>query len=379
VIRHVSVRIVSVGGREHLAWAEGKRFTLPRSLIDQLGWSGRLQTSGDLALPSGGAPPSSSDAHVVREQAAFTDRPPATSRLPFSYQRVPGWMRALGASIIGRLQRRNVGRWASFPGWPLDLTADFLADFAGGRPSPIAGGRTPVVITHDIDSSEGLTNLRDTFLPLEETCGARSVNYIVPCAWPLDSGALDAVVARGHELGIHGYDHSNRTPFAMPEERRRRLDAARSLVDRYKIAGYRAPSLLRTRALLRDLSERYLYDSSIPTSGGLFPVPNNGCASARPFVVERIVELPLTLPRDGSLRFLGLSASEIGRMWIECGDAIAESGGVVMLLTHCERRFSGNPPMLEAYRRFLEYVAGSDRFTFALPADLLASGRALTN
>jgi peptidoglycan/xylan/chitin deacetylase (PgdA/CDA1 family) len=179
------------------------------------------------------------------------------------------------------------------------------------------------------------------------------------------------VAARGHEAGVHGFDHSNRTPFANATERARRLDAARPLVERYVMIGYRAPSLLRTRSLLQDLSSRYRYDSSIPTSGGPFPVPNNGCATARPFVVERIAEIPVTLPRDGSLRFLGYSPREIARLWIECADTIARSGGIVTLLTHCERRFSGNPRMLDAYRRFLDYVAGAgDRFRFVTAASL---------
>jgi peptidoglycan/xylan/chitin deacetylase (PgdA/CDA1 family) len=208
------------------------------------------------------------------------------------------------------------------------------------------------------------------FTPLEEAVGARSTSYIVPCAWRLDHARVGEVVARGHHVGVHGYDHSNTTPFAGDDERRRRLDAARPFADRYGVTGYRAPSLLRTRALLRDLRARYQYDSSIPTSGGLFPVPNNGCATARPFVVEGIVELPLTLPRDGSLRFLGYSPDEIARMWIECADLAARSGGVVVLLTHCERRFSGRSGMLDAYRRFLEHVRERpDRFAFSMPAD----------
>ena len=49
-------------------------------------------------------------------------------------------------------------------------------------------------------------------------------------------------------------------------------------------------------------------------------------------------------------------------------------GGVVVLLTHCEGRFSGNPPMLGAYRRFLEFVAESDAFTWSSPAAVLERG-----
>ena len=270
--------------------------------------------------------------------------------------------------------RHRVDRWAAFPGWPIDLSADLLEDLRGSPPSPFTGRPAPVVLTHDIDSPEGLVNLSSMFTPLEEAAGARSTSYIVPCAWRIDHGLVGELVARGHDVGVHGYDHSNTTPFASDDERRRRLDAARPFADRYRVTGYRAPSLLRTRALLRDLGARYQYDSSIPTSGGLFPVPNNGCATARPFVVEGIVELPLTLPRDGSLRFLGHSPDEIARMWIECADLVARSRGVVVLLTHCERRFSGRSGMLDAYRRFLEHVRERpDRFAFSTPADAISA------
>jgi hypothetical protein len=151
---------------------------------------------------------------------------------------------------------------------------------------------------------------------------------------------------------------------------------AAPLRERYGASGYRAPSLLRTPGLLRDLAEFYRYDSSIPTAGGLFPTPNNGCASARPFLVEGIAELPLSMPRDGSLRFLGYSPDQILKCWLDCARQIGRSGGVVVLLTHCERQFSGNPPMLAAYRRFLEFVAESDQFTWSDPAAVLERGLA---
>ena len=248
------------------------------------------------------------------------------------------------------------------------MTTDLLSDLAA-VPRPALGDKTPVLLTHDIDSPEGLRSLVDAFLPLEERAGARSTSYVVPCAWTPDAGALDDVQRRGHEIGVHGYDHSNRTPFANEPERRRRLDAARPFAEHRGAVGYRAPSLLRTRALLRDLSSRYAYDSSIPTSGGPFPVPNNGCATARPFVIEGVLEIPLTLPRDGSLRFLGYSAPEILQLWITCAETIARSGGVVTVLTHCEARFSGNDAMLDAYRRFLDHVGNAPhRFAFTTPA-----------
>lgn len=341
-----------------VAWAAGLDVSVPREVAR--------------ALPEA---PAGADAgalvEAVRSNAAFTMVSPASTRMPFSYQLVPLQVRTLIGHVLGRVQRGRVGTWAAFPRWPLDLSADFVADLCGAQPSPFAGGPVPVLLSHDIDTAEGLKNLVPRFLPIEESVGARSSNYVVPCAWPIDHGLLAETASRGHELGIHGYDHSNRTPFADPAERRARIEAARPLVERYGMIGYRAPSMLRTPALLEELQSLYRYDTSIPTSGGLFPIPNNGCATARPFHVGNLPELPLTMPRDGSLRFLGHSPEEILQIWRTCAETIAASGGVVSLLTHCEDRFSGDPRMLSIYRRFLEYIAGDERYVFSTPAQIL--------
>jgi len=366
----IDVRVTSVSDNYAWAsWAEGQRFKLPADLPTRLNW--RLTASGDLAIERGSLPAPPASIAELRLRAAFTEQPPASSLLPISYQRVPGTVRALIGSAIGRWNRGQAQRWAAFPGWPLDLSADLLFDLSCPT-QPRTQEPVPVVLTHDIDSAEGLKNLVERFLPVEESAGARSTNFVVPCAWPVDEGLVAAIVGRGHEIGVHGYDHSNLTPFADAGERRRRLDAPLAFANRHGGAGYRAPSLLRTRALLRDLASRYKYDSSIPTSGGLFPVPNNGCASARPWLVEGIMELPLSMPRDGSLRFLGYSPDQIATLWIECADLIARSHGIVVLLTHCERRFSGGDAMFGAYRRLLDHMQSRpDLFVFRRAIDVV--------
>jgi hypothetical protein len=343
-----------------VAWAEGLPLNLPEPLL-------RLLQS---PVPDGVVDDAACQAaESLRLAAAFTDSPPASARLPFSYQAVPGPMRRLLGNAIGRLQRARQHSWARFPGWPLDLSADIAADLAGVR--RITFDRTPVLVTHDIDSPEGLRNLCDMFLPLEETVSARSASYIVPCAWQVDDALVREIGARGHEVGVHGYDHANRTPFLPTQERRARLAAGHKFGRAHGGVGYRAPSLLRTATLIEDLQPLYRYDSSIPTSGGAFPIPNNGCASARPWRFGTLWELPLSMPRDGSLRFLGHSPAEIGALWRNAATHIARSGGVVCLLTHCEAGFSGNPPMLAQYHAFLEWVAAEPRFEFLRPVDLV--------
>lgn len=365
----IPIRLCEAPGHDHLAWAAGHRLTLPARLLSD----GSLEPCGDGYRLLPGAKATREEAAALRLRAAFTTTPPLSSRLPFSYQRVPPLLRTLVGRCLGSACK-DAGDWAEFPGWPLDLSADFLADMAGEF-SAFVSGPTPVLLSHDLDSHEGLCAFLKHFAPLEEALGARSVNFVPSKAWPLDEARLREVRARGHELGVHGYDHSNRTAFLSEPRLRKRLDAARVLRETYGATGYRAPSLLRTSGLLKSLCADFEYDSSIPTSGGRFPTPNNGCASARPFLCEGMAELPLSMPRDGSLRFLGHSPDEILALWVDCAQRIRASGGVVMHLNHCEARFSGNPAMLDIYKVFLEHLAADAGYAFSTPKAVLDAWR----
>jgi len=361
----IPVRLIDAG----TAWADGLTISVTLAVQALVAQADSVQTLRSLDV-------SQRTAIVERSRmrAAFTPNPPTSTKLPFSYQVIPLWARTQVGHVIGRIQRARTSAWAAYPGWPLDLTTDALSDLFGLDRPVVGDGRCPVLVSHDIDTLEGLQNLVARFLDIEEAAGVRSSNYIVPCAWPLDHSLIRAVADRGHEVGIHGYDHSNFTPFADAQTRRSRIEAARPVVEQYGMIGYRAPSLCRTEALIEDLKGLYRYDSSMPTAGGLFPMPNNGCATARPFMLDDLPELPLSMPRDGSLRFLGHSPDEVLGIWKTCAETIAASGGVVVLLTHCENRFSGNPVMLDIYRRFLEYVAADGRYAFSTPAEVLGLG-----
>lgn len=351
---------------DELVWTELERYALPPSLS----WIADRGFNWPEAIhKSQGRGATAIDVETLRALAAFTNERPASAKLPFAYTRVPPFARQLIAKAIGRMQRVRQKKWARFPAWPVDLSVDALADMSG-VPS-IKFPVTPVMVSHDIDSPEGLANLVKQFLPIEERAGCRSANYIVPCAWSIDHAIVREAAQRGHEIGVHGYDHSNWTPFADPAERARRLEEGYRLAERYDGIGYRAPSLVRTQELIDGLKRHYRYDSSIPTSGGPFPVPNNGCASARPWLFGDMWELPLTMPRDGSLRFLGYSPDEILSLWTSSAEYISRSGGIIFLLTHCEAGFSGNPPMLAIYEAFLQWCASNPSMRFCCPRDLV--------
>jgi hypothetical protein len=85
-----------------------------------------------------------------------------------------------------------------------------------------------------------------------------------------------------------------------------------------------------------------------------------------------IWELPLSMPRDGSLLFLGYSPDEILKMWIDCAQSIRAAQGIVVLLTHCEARFSGSTEMMRIYRAFIEYLLNEGHYEITLGTKVIA-------
>ena len=254
----VEVRILDSRTPE-CSWLPGSTFKIPRHALERFYNDitravhlDEITASLNLTQSTMGTKQEKEDLLTsLRTIRMFIDEAPLSSRLPISYQLIPPFIRSLVASVIGRRKLRDIRTWANFPGFPLDLSVDILSDIFGvpyDRLKP-----TPVLLTHDIDSLEGLKNL-SMFIKEEEAVGAKSTNFVVPCRWPLDHGILFGLADSGHEIGIHGFDHSNTTAFLNEQMIAKRIDKMQDLIGRYKIVGYRAPSLLRKRKLLRELS-----------------------------------------------------------------------------------------------------------------------------
>ena len=96
----VPVRVNQVSAGSHLRWAEGMSFSLPKSVLDSSGLGKHVDQAGNLNLPSEIAPIALDHVRALRLRAAFTERPPASSRMPISYQNVPHWARTAIASVI---------------------------------------------------------------------------------------------------------------------------------------------------------------------------------------------------------------------------------------------------------------------------------------
>src|SRR6266850_6038261 len=145
-LRRVRISGVHV---DRLEWALGREVSLPASLLE--GLTGSCDVS-ELDLRRMHAPPVNGLVSDLRLRAAFTNGSPYSQPIPFSYHRVPPAIRWYIAMQIGKRLRRREEQWARFPGWPLDLSADFVADWMSADAAPAPAAATPVLLTHDVDS-----------------------------------------------------------------------------------------------------------------------------------------------------------------------------------------------------------------------------------
>ena len=160
-------------------------------------------------------------------------------------------------------------------------------DLAGGNPAET--GQGTFVLTFDFEDWHQLVHRRigrrdwragserfeqhiSTLLDLLDELGVSATFFVAGVTGERHPRALAEVVARGHEVGCHGYEH-RRAYRQTPEEFRRDVVRCVDAIERIcgvKPEGYRAPWFSITRDslwahdILRDLGFRYdssLYDS----------------------------------------------------------------------------------------------------------------------
>jgi len=124
----VTVSVADASAHIHLEWATGRTFSLPAEVVHLLLSTGGKRIKDAIVLPSKLPFIRPEWVESLRLRAGFTEKRPISSRLPFSYQFVPAFLRSVLAAMIGRKKRTQQDQWARFPSWPLDLSADFLAD-----------------------------------------------------------------------------------------------------------------------------------------------------------------------------------------------------------------------------------------------------------
>ena len=239
---------------------------------------------------------------------------------------------------------------ASRPVWPVDESCGRAPDGWRGWPD---GRRFALILTHDVDTSEGCAQA-ERLARLDEAHGFRSSFNFVPRRYTIPEGIRQRLSDRGFEIGVHGLRHDGRLYSSRRVFLRRAAAINRYIAD-WNAAGFRSPSMHHNLAWIHDLNIRY--DSSTFDTDP-FEVQSDGVGTIFPFWVPPLnggtgyVELPYTMPQDSTL-FVFLRERNID-IWKRKLKWIAEHGGMALVNTHPDyMAFNGAAPGIGRYPAWL--------------------------
>ena len=278
------------------------------------------------------------------------------------------------------LQRLYMRGWkrVAFPRWPIDDTVDGIVErllllclrSQGVERVPFIwfwpdGAPSCAIVTHDIETSEGLDRC-DWLMDMDEKAGIRSSFQVVPeDRYSVSAAFLDAIRTRGFEINVHDLNHDGRL-FSSREEFLRRVKKINSYARAFGARGFRSGSLYR-HADWYDALE-VAYDMSIPNAGHL-EIQRGGCCTVMPYFIGNVVELPLTTTQDYTLfHILNDFSNDVWKNQIE---SIMSRHGLVSLIVHPD--YQTDDRARRAYAALLDQLSRlreAGRCWLALPGDV---------
>jgi peptidoglycan/xylan/chitin deacetylase (PgdA/CDA1 family) len=304
-------------------------------------------------------------------------RPAAVSRLAELARRGYYRARPLLPRTVQMRMRRSFSRVQSksrFPRWPIETALHDFYDFLFTTVGGIAGEPVPfiglwphkwtwaLVLTHDVEAQVGYEKLPE-LLRVEVEAGYRSSwNFVPQNRYVVADELVETLREQGFEVGVHGFNHDGRD-LASLATLNRRLPAMRAYAERWQAKGFRSPGTLRSTELMPLLG--FDYDSSY-TDTAPFEPQAGGCCTWLPYLIEDLVELPITLTQDHTL--FDLLGHRDETVWLEKARFLRQRGGMALVLTHSD--YVGNPYLLDSYRRLLQEFADDATAWKALPRDV---------
>ena len=258
--------------------------------------------------------------------------------------------------------------------WPIDpKSADARPpwdDWPGGK-------RFTLVLTHDVETEEGLKKCYP-LMKLEQEMGFRSSFNFVPERYSTPPLLREMLQSDGFEVGVHGLSHDGKL-YHSKKIFMERAAKINGYLGAWNAAGFRSPSMHHNLEWLHELNVRY--DSSTFDTDPFEP-DNTGLGTIFPQWISRgegkggYVELPYTLPQDSTL-YLILQHEDIG-IWKQKLDWIAKEGGMALLNTHPDYMdFSPHATLkrhypTHFYREWLEYIDSKykNMYWHALPHEV---------
>jgi peptidoglycan/xylan/chitin deacetylase (PgdA/CDA1 family) len=292
----------------------------------------------------------------------------------------------LPAAVRDRLRKgmaRRAGDSEGFLEWPSDQSLDHLQRLLL-RLVLMVSGRSDLqfawfwpderpwaaVLTHDVETADGLAHISHV-VQMERQRGFRSSFNLVPLDYEVPGSLLRSLREDGFEIGVHGYTHDGLL-FSKWRTFLERVLTINECGRQWNASGFRSPATYRNQEWFHLLG--FEYDSSITDTAPYEPQPG-GCASLFPFPIDRLIELPMTLPQDHTL--FGLLGQTSSETWLTKLRQIKDANGMACVLTHPDPAsgYIGLPENEAHYVDLLDAVAESEAWA-PLPRDLARWWRA---
>ena len=175
----------------------------------------------------------------------------------------------------------------------------------------------------------------------------------------LHDSMLQQLRDEGFEVGVHGLYHDGRDISELEA----RLPQIQQYAEQWGATGFRSPATLRDWKSMPRLGLDY--DSTYSDTAPYEPQPG-GCCSWLPYMIDDLVELPITLPQDHTLFELlgGLDES----LWLKKARFLRDRGGMALVLTHPD--YARNERLVRAYTNLLAEFAEDSTAWKPLPREV---------
>ncbi|MEM7783711.1 MAG: hypothetical protein AAF623_10185, partial [Planctomycetota bacterium] len=204
--------------------------------------------------------------------------------------------------------------------------------------------------------------LVDKIAKIEESLGFRSCWNFVPHKYKIEPELIEDLKNRGHEVGVHGYNHDGKL-FLSRSIFDARSAAIQQAIDRFSANGFRSPMVHRNLEWISELDIHY--DASCFDIDPFQAMPG-GVGSIWPFVKGDLVELPYTMPQDHTL-FVALKEKGIGS-WKKKFEFLRKWRAMSLVITHPD--YLDSVDRQANYCEYLQFLAQQKDCWHALPKDI---------
>lgn len=214
--------------------------------------------------------------------------------------------------------------------WPIRESAGTPPTVWKGWPD---GKQFAVVITHDVETSEGMAKCQ-TLGKIDLEYGFRSSFNIVPCKYVVPESARLWLQNHGFEVGVHDYNHDGKL-YSTKKVFDQRAKIINKYLKEWNVVGFRSAAMHHKLEWIADLDIQY--DCSTFDTDPFEPQPD-GVNTIFPYWYQRsssekgFTEIPYTLPQDFTLFII--KGDKDCRIWKEKLKWIAEKGGMATVIVH---------------------------------------------